>query len=73
MKLKTVDPFKVIIVGDSYVGKTSIYEAYFDIFNINYKSTIGIDFRIKRIVKKQTEFTFEYGIQQVKKDSDLSL
>ena len=53
MKLKTVDPFKVIIVGAS-----SIYEAYFDIFNINYKSTIGIDFRIKRIVKKQTEFIF---------------
>ena len=58
MKLKTVDPFKVIIVGDSYVGKTSIYEAYFDIFNINYKSTIGIDFRIKRRVKKANRIYF---------------
>ena len=58
MKLKTVDPFKVIIVGASYVGKTSIYEAYFDIFNINYKSTIRIDFRIKRRVKKANRIYF---------------
>ena len=58
MKLKTVDPFKVIVVGASYVGKTSIYASCFDIFNINYKSTIGIDFRIKRRVKKANRIYF---------------
>ena len=50
--------FKVIIIGESYVGKTAIGAAYFDLFNINYKSTIGSDFRVERIVKKQTEFIF---------------
>ena len=59
MNLKIVKPFKVIIIGEPYVGKTSINEAYFDIYNMNYKCTLGIDFRIKTIVKKQTEFRFQ--------------
>ena len=50
--------FKVIIIGESYVGKTAIGAAYFDLLNINYKSTIGSDFRVERIVKKQTELIF---------------
>ena len=40
--------FKLIIVGDSNVGKTNIMSKYIkDQFNINSKSTIGVEFGTK--------------------------
>ena len=40
--------FKILLIGDAAVGKSSILLRYADdIFNDTYMSTIGIDFRIK--------------------------
>jgi len=37
-----------LLIGDAAVGKSSILLRYADgVFNDNYMSTIGIDFRIK--------------------------
>ena len=42
--------FKLIIVGDSNVGKTNIMSKYIkDQFNINSKSTIGVEFGAKNL------------------------
>jgi Ras-related protein Rab-1A len=43
--------FKVIVVGDAGVGKTSILSRLCDgIFESQYRSTLGIDFKIKNII-----------------------
>lgn len=42
--------FKVLLVGDSSVGKTSVLLRYTDeTFHAEFQSTIGVDFRIKTI------------------------
>lgn len=44
-------PIRLLIIGDSGVGKSSIITRYTDeTFDTNYLTTIGIDFKIKRIV-----------------------
>jgi GTPase SAR1 family protein len=41
---------KYLVIGDSGVGKSSILVRYCDdSFNNEYLSTIGVDFKIKRI------------------------
>ena len=41
---------KLLIVGDSGVGKTSLLMRYCeDEFHTDYLSTIGVDFKIKKI------------------------
>ena len=52
--------FKLILVGDSYVGKTNILSKYIkDEFNLNTKSTVGVEFGTKilkiedKIIKAQ--------------------
>lgn len=41
---------KVIVLGDSGVGKTNILTQYCDgKFSANYMATIGVDFKIKTI------------------------
>lgn len=44
--------FKVVIVGQAAVGKTALMVRYFDsIFNDRYTSSVGIDFKEKKIVR----------------------
>lgn len=52
---------KFLALGDSGVGKTSILYQYTDgSFNPKFISTVGIDFREKRVVSKNI-FLFEEG------------
>ena len=42
--------FKVVLIGESNTGKTSMLLRYADnIFNDNYLCTIGVDFKIKTL------------------------
>ncbi|GFU55289.1 ras-related protein Rab-7L1, partial [Nephila pilipes] len=48
--------FKVIIVGDATVGKTSFVQRYVnDIFRKDYKGTVGVDFAMKVLWKSEKE------------------
>lgn len=45
-----VHQYKIILLGDGAVGKTSIATRFAeDKFSQNYKQTVGVDFFIKRI------------------------
>jgi small GTP-binding protein len=47
--------FKIILVGDSGVGKTNIHNRYIkNDFNINTKSTVGVEFASKNIILSNT-------------------
>jgi small GTP-binding protein len=49
---------KYLVVGDSGVGKTSLLVRYCeDSFQTDYLSTIGVDFKIKRIELNQNHVT----------------
>ena len=42
--------FKILVVGDVAVGKTSFVKRYVNgIYSNNYKSTIGVDFAVKSL------------------------
>ncbi|XP_019369542.1 PREDICTED: ras-related protein Rab-7L1 [Gavialis gangeticus] len=48
--------FKVLIVGDVTVGKTSLVQRYAnDSFNKHYKSTVGVDFALKVVQWSESE------------------
>uniref|UniRef100_K7F5H5 Ras-related protein Rab n=1 Tax=Pelodiscus sinensis TaxID=13735 RepID=K7F5H5_PELSI len=48
--------FKVLIVGDATVGKTSLVQRYAnDSFNKHYKSTVGVDFALKVVQWSESE------------------
>lgn len=41
---------KIVLIGDSTVGKTCLLQRYADcVFESNYNSTLGVDFRVKYI------------------------
>ena len=56
---KTKSPtLKFLVVGDSGVGKTSLLVRYCDdTFQTDYLSTIGVDFKIKRIEHNNQQIT----------------
>lgn len=50
---------KFLALGDSGVGKTSFLYQYTDgTFNSRFISTVGIDFREKRLVTKNVDYLF---------------
>lgn len=59
----TVYQYKIILLGDGAVGKTSIATRFTeDKFSQNYKQTIGVDFFIKRINLQCKEAKFPNNI-----------
>ncbi len=45
-----VNIYKIIIIGNTYTGKTSIFKRFTDnIFEKNHICTIGVDFKIKTV------------------------
>ena len=51
--MKNVEEIKIMTLGNSSVGKTSIILKYIDNeFSVNYLSTLGIDFKQKKIKLK---------------------
>lgn len=49
---------KLLIVGDSGVGKTSLLMRYCeDQFHTDYLSTIGVDFKVKKIKVSEANVT----------------
>lgn len=51
---------KVIVLGDSYVGKTSLMKQYVhEQFSTHYKATIGADFMSKEIVVDDITVTLQ--------------
>jgi len=48
--------YKVLVIGDYAVGKTSLIRRYTEgFFTPNYKLTIGVDFAVKRLPEKPTK------------------
>ena len=46
--------FKIVLIGDTCVGKSCILVRFSDdIFNDNYVTTIGVDFRFKTMIVKE--------------------
>lgn len=52
--------FKLIVVGDSAIGKSSLLDRYInDIYTTTYSSTIGVDFKLKGIDKDGTKIKLQ--------------
>lgn len=52
---------KILVVGDSAVGKTSLINRYnSNLFDLNINSTIGVDFAIKNFQKNNTRYRIQF-------------
>ena len=48
---RSIERFKVILIGDTDVGKTSVLNRFLhNKFRMNYSSTIGVDYCVKSLV-----------------------
>ena len=57
---ETIIDKKVLLCGNSGVGKTSIFKRYFNNeFEGNYNSSIGIDFQTKVIKRKNRQYSIQ--------------
>ncbi|XP_021942785.1 ras-related protein Rab-7L1-like [Zootermopsis nevadensis] len=55
-KLTTQKLYKIIVIGDPTVGKTSFVQRYVqNSFNKNYKGTVGVDFALKIVKLSETQ------------------
>jgi GTPase SAR1 family protein len=56
--------FKILVVGNSSTGKSSIIERYVNNnFKSNYISTIGVDFSVKTIILNNIKINLQiWGI-----------
>ena len=53
---KNLRQFKILLVGDSSVGKTSIMSRYANnSFPENYQTSVGVDYRIKELKRKKNK------------------
>ena len=58
-KLEDIIKFKIIFVGDQYVGKSSILKRFYqDKFEPDYQQTIGLDFQSKNTIINGIDVTF---------------
>ena len=52
--------YKIILLGDTGVGKTSIFNRYCrDEFENVYNSTVGVDFEVKNVTYKNKEYAIQ--------------
>eukprot|EP00008_Paramoeba_atlantica_P010004 CAMPEP_0201483310 /NCGR_PEP_ID=MMETSP0151_2-20130828/7532_1 /ASSEMBLY_ACC=CAM_ASM_000257 /TAXON_ID=200890 /ORGANISM="Paramoeba atlantica, Strain 621/1 / CCAP 1560/9" /LENGTH=214 /DNA_ID=CAMNT_0047866399 /DNA_START=62 /DNA_END=706 /DNA_ORIENTATION=- len=52
--------YKVLVIGDYAVGKTSLIKQYVDgVFTPNYKLTIGVDFAVKELQVSNRKITLQ--------------
>ena len=52
--------YKMILLGDTGVGKTSIFNRYCrDEFEKVYNSTVGVDFEVKNVTYKDKEYSIQ--------------
>lgn len=62
MSLRTAEqrPFKILLVGDCHVGKSSLLLRFVrNSFNPNMRATIGVDFLVKNINIDGTDYVFQ--------------
>jgi Ras-related protein Rab-1A len=58
------DLYKILIIGDSHVGKSSLLLRFADnSFEDTYLSTIGVDFRIKRVLLEDTQTNKQVSVK----------
>ena len=49
--------FKVLLIGDAGVGKTSFVQRYTnDIFRVDYRGTVGVDFALKVSIQSRLRY-----------------
>ena len=62
------DLFKIVIIGDSGVGKSCILLRFTDDkFNENFITTIGVDFRFKSIIIDNKCIKLQMGYSRTRK------
>ncbi|CAF1263970.1 unnamed protein product [Rotaria magnacalcarata] len=60
MATKNISHFKILLIGDSGVGKTSLLNRFSDdTFSESFISTIGIDFRSKMITNAKEKIKLQ--------------